>query len=317
MRDLRERVPGQALIEQLFREWDAGRIHFGHTEDEIVIEDEARGWYLGVHGERWVATRLAALGPEYTVLHSVPVGARNSDIDHVVIGPTGVFTINTKYSPGRKIWSAGYGIYVGDRAEKHFIQKLESEVRRAGERLSRACGSSAPVTGLLVFVDPAEVRRKAPAGDGSGSLQVIGDAELLSTITARPPIPDLDVETVRTAAVNPKTWHNSPAESRVGSHLLQEFCALEAAVGGVRATAPTKVKTQAARSSMPRRPVRYAIPVAAKTPRQRASSHSRKVRASWGEMIVKFAIAIGFIAWVTSESGQSFIRSVFAWMLGQ
>jgi hypothetical protein len=37
--------------------------------------------------------------PEWTVLHSVPVGTGSTDIDHIAIGPAGVFTLNTKYSP--------------------------------------------------------------------------------------------------------------------------------------------------------------------------------------------------------------------------
>ncbi|MBG6212216.1 hypothetical protein RCH23_000129 [Cryobacterium sp. CAN_C3] len=44
---------------------------------------------------------LSKLGPEWTVLHAVPVGSGSSDIDHVVIGPAGVFTINTKNHTGK------------------------------------------------------------------------------------------------------------------------------------------------------------------------------------------------------------------------
>ena len=42
--------------------------------------------------ELGVGTRqrdLADLGPEWTVLHAVPVGAKASDIDDVLIGPAG------------------------------------------------------------------------------------------------------------------------------------------------------------------------------------------------------------------------------------
>ena len=53
---------------------------------------------------------LAQLGPEWTVLHSVPVGRGKSDIDHIAIGPPGVFTINTKFSPGKDVWVAGRGM---------------------------------------------------------------------------------------------------------------------------------------------------------------------------------------------------------------
>src|SRR5690349_11780585 len=108
MGDLHERAPGHALIEQLMREWDAGRIHFDESNG-VVIEDDARGWFTGVFGERRVAERLTQLDRSWTVLHSVPVGAGSSDIDHVVISQAGVFTINTKHHAGKRIWAAGVG----------------------------------------------------------------------------------------------------------------------------------------------------------------------------------------------------------------
>ena len=35
------------------------------------------------------------------------VGERGSDIDHLAIGPGGVFTINAKHHAGAKIWVGG------------------------------------------------------------------------------------------------------------------------------------------------------------------------------------------------------------------
>ncbi len=45
--------------------------------------------------------------PRWRVLHAIPVGERGSDIDHLAIGPAGVFTINAKYHAGAKIWVGG------------------------------------------------------------------------------------------------------------------------------------------------------------------------------------------------------------------
>jgi len=46
------------------------------------------------------------------VLHAVPIGGRGSDIDHVLIGPGGVFVLNTKTHPGGKIWAGRNAIRV-------------------------------------------------------------------------------------------------------------------------------------------------------------------------------------------------------------
>jgi hypothetical protein len=68
------------------------------------LSADSRPWYLGAVGELQVAERLAKLGPDWTVLHSVPIGDRGSDIDHVVLGPAGVFTLNTKFHDDARIW---------------------------------------------------------------------------------------------------------------------------------------------------------------------------------------------------------------------
>jgi len=57
------------------------------ANNAVVIDEEATGWFRGVLGERRVAEILEALGPAWTVLHSVPVGRGTSDIGHVVVGP--------------------------------------------------------------------------------------------------------------------------------------------------------------------------------------------------------------------------------------
>ncbi|WP_169923783.1 nuclease-related domain-containing protein [Propionicimonas paludicola] len=67
-------------------------------------------WEVGVEGERLVAAELARLttvDPRWHVLHSLPVGRQGADIDHLVIGPCGIFTINAKHHPRGRIWVAG------------------------------------------------------------------------------------------------------------------------------------------------------------------------------------------------------------------
>jgi hypothetical protein len=52
----------------------------------------------GAEGERKVGAILEGLAPEYHVLHGVWLG--RGDIDHVLVGPGGTFTIETKSHPG-------------------------------------------------------------------------------------------------------------------------------------------------------------------------------------------------------------------------
>jgi hypothetical protein len=47
------------------------------------------------------------LGPSWRVLHSLVVSEEGTDLDHLVIGPHGVYCINTKNHPGHSVWVAG------------------------------------------------------------------------------------------------------------------------------------------------------------------------------------------------------------------
>jgi len=109
MHELSNRVPGQEVIAKLLdvQGQDAGRSLRGRVFGADPLSAEARPWYRGALGELAVGRLLATLGPEWTVLHAVPVGTGTSDIDHVLIGPAGVFTLNTKNHSDQSVWVAG------------------------------------------------------------------------------------------------------------------------------------------------------------------------------------------------------------------
>ncbi|MBO2465725.1 NERD domain-containing protein [Actinomadura sp. LCR2-06] len=69
---------------------------------------------MGAKAERVIGGRLDKWARKHGwhVLHAVPVGRRGADIDHVLIGPFGVVTINTKSTRG-KVWVAENGMMVG------------------------------------------------------------------------------------------------------------------------------------------------------------------------------------------------------------
>jgi hypothetical protein len=92
------------------------------------------------------------------------VGNRGSDIDHVLIGPGGVFTINTKKHPGKKIWVGGNTIMVsGHRVP--YVRNSEHEAERASRLLSQRTGSPVDARAVLIFTTGTiipDVTIKAP-----------------------------------------------------------------------------------------------------------------------------------------------------------
>ncbi|MGD9795500.1 MAG: nuclease-related domain-containing protein [Acidimicrobiia bacterium] len=59
----------------------------------------ARSWIVGGLGEGWTSEELRKLGPEWVIVESISLGG--SDIDHVAIGPPGVFVIDSKFVAAR------------------------------------------------------------------------------------------------------------------------------------------------------------------------------------------------------------------------
>jgi len=57
-------------------------------------------WSVGAEGEETVARHLSLLGDSYRVIHDVVLPNMRGNIDHIVLGPNGVFVIETKNNNG-------------------------------------------------------------------------------------------------------------------------------------------------------------------------------------------------------------------------
>ena len=78
-----------------------------------------------------VGKRLVKLGPAWRVLHSIPVGSRGTDIDHLVIGPGGVFSLNTKNHLGQRVWVHTDVVKVNGQS-RNYLRVSEHEAQKAG-----------------------------------------------------------------------------------------------------------------------------------------------------------------------------------------
>jgi Nuclease-related domain len=178
------------------RTWLA-RLSGAHTEE--------RAWRIGAHGEKLVAERLISLrrrDPSWGFLHAIPVGERGSDIDHLVVGPGGVFTLNTKNHPGGRIWVGGEAAMVnGHRVP--YVRNSRYEARRAGRLLSRAAGMQVAVVPLVVFVGLPDIT-VATAPDG---VHILRARSLVDWLLRQPPVLQRPaIEAVYDVARKASTW---------------------------------------------------------------------------------------------------------------
>ena len=171
----------------------------------LGVRNDERAWRIGADGEEKVAARLEKLlrkDPRWRILHAVPVGERGSDIDHVVIGPGGVFTINAKHHPGAKIWVGGDTFMVNGQRQP-YIRNSRHEAKRAARLLSASCGFPVEVAGLVVPVRADDVTVKQAPDD----VFVVTPAQVARWLRNRPEVLRADaIEAIFASARRSTTW---------------------------------------------------------------------------------------------------------------
>ncbi|MGN6300685.1 MAG: nuclease-related domain-containing protein [Angustibacter sp.] len=153
--DLTLNVPGRAARQQAEAELAAQRerSRVGSFIARVVdMKTDERAWRVGAAGEETVGARLDKLTKRgWHILHAVPVGERGSDIDHIVIGHDGVYTLNTKTHPGGSVWVGQHQVRVnGHRTD--YLRNSRYEGKRAARLLSAAVGFPVPVMPALVLL---------------------------------------------------------------------------------------------------------------------------------------------------------------------
>jgi hypothetical protein len=126
--------------------------------------------HMGRSGEQQVRATLATELPEdYVLLNGLTLPRGAGDVDHLVVGPSGLFVIETKTMSGSivcaadgtwrrtKVGRAGtpYGAYIGDPATqvRRNIHAVRDCLRRRAPQLF--LGQGLWIEGLVVFAHPA------------------------------------------------------------------------------------------------------------------------------------------------------------------
>jgi hypothetical protein len=166
----------------------------------LGVHTDERAWRVGARGERATARWLRRLPNGWHVFNDVPVGERGANIDHVVVGPAGVFTVNAKNLSG-KVW-------VGSRALLHnghktsYLPKAVAEAKRAAGLLSSAVGRSVNVQPILAILADEWTIKQRPTDVFVGSPRSV--TKWLQAQPAR--LSSAEVVAIGSAASKPATW---------------------------------------------------------------------------------------------------------------
>jgi len=144
---------------------------------------------IGLRGEQLVAEMLTPLiARGYQVFHDFPLfdHAKGANIDHIVIGPTGIFVIETKMrrkhrkAPTNKdsyrVEFDGKELHYPTTRDRHGVQQTEANARYLRDYLSKETGKKIVVQGILV-IPGWYVHQSRPA-----AIEVIGHKQILHRI---------------------------------------------------------------------------------------------------------------------------------------
>jgi Nuclease-related domain len=150
----------------------AGAAILAVQASERLLLQDAQNWGQGARGERVVGELLESLTADgWRVMHDVRVGQRGN-IDHLVLGPGGVFTVETKSTHGRLHPSMLKQAYAQKKLVERITQrpahallvfstaKLRPSTRR-GVGVMAAGDLAAHLAQRPVSLAPAEVDRLA------------------------------------------------------------------------------------------------------------------------------------------------------------
>ena len=153
----------------------------------LVVVSEARksmsarqsteAWRIGAEGERLTGRALEELPTSYRVQHDLAMPASKANIDHVVTGPTGVFTVETKnYKSGVTI--ANGRVFGAGRSLDHVVQQARRQATVMAEKTGTTVTPIVCVHGGGVKV---KGRRQQPVVDG---VRFCSGRRLCETITS-------------------------------------------------------------------------------------------------------------------------------------
>lgn len=143
------------------------------------LQKSAELWERGAEGERTTAAALDALpGESWTVLHDVRwPGRRYANVDHVAVGPPGVFVIDSKN------WS-------GTIAVRDHVLRQNGRARE--EAVAGAAEAALAVAGLTSVVAPQHVQpvlcfvRDEALTGWARDVMVCSTANLVELLSSRP-----------------------------------------------------------------------------------------------------------------------------------
>ncbi len=199
--DLAAQLPGHGVLAHIRAQLAAAAVPHGAIST-VALQAALRPWAVGFVGEEAVGLELALLDPQWRVLHSVAVGRHGADIDHLLIGPPGIFAVTARHHRGgpvdvrRDALSWGADSMMSARQEAHLVRAA----------LAAELPAMCPVTPIICTVGATPPHQGLTDG-----FWVIEDHRLVGALSALDPVLSAEqVDLLYDRARRSTTWRPTP-----------------------------------------------------------------------------------------------------------
>jgi hypothetical protein len=115
--------------------------------------DRRLGNFLkGAKGEEWVAHELAFLSAEYAVFNGLRLGGGKQNFDHIIIGPAGIFVVETKNWKGSVEFRDGKLFAGGKEPARPPIKQVKAATAELAAYIDEAGCIDFPIHSVLCFL---------------------------------------------------------------------------------------------------------------------------------------------------------------------
>lgn len=172
-----------------------------------LMPSDLHSWQIGIAGEQLIGQELALLPDGWQVLHAIPAGSNGADIDHLVIGPGGVFVLNTKHHAERSVKVGTHAVWVNGHQQNGYQSELLKRRDQVARSLELNPEQATAVHPLLVFVRPTQILLA-----GQQTVFSVASSALVTWLLTRPRVFEEDlVARLAARAAVPATWGALPS----------------------------------------------------------------------------------------------------------
>lgn len=165
-------------------------------------QNDERAWRIGADGEENVGSRLDRLDQsEWLTLHDIVLNDKGTNLDHLVVGRAGVFSLNTKNHPKKKVVVTERSFRVNGY-RSNYLQVAVAEAARVSEVLRRHLDFPVFVHPVIVVMGAEVEVRKMPV-----DVSVVRRKDLPKWFRRLPKaLPEAQVKELQRVAGRPATW---------------------------------------------------------------------------------------------------------------